>query len=68
MCFALGMARIRKITQRGLGTDEANEVERIDAWWNPPPSSMTCPPSVPPPASQTVARRHQTISLEEDDG
>jgi hypothetical protein len=66
VCFANGMAAPSpRITQVGLGTDEGDEVELIDAWWNPPPTApVTCPPTAPP-ASQTGIRRRQTISLED---
>lgn len=60
-----------RITQRGLGTDEGDEVEQIDAWWNPPPTPpMTCPSTLPPASHVTSVRRRldrQTISLEGSD-
>jgi hypothetical protein len=59
----------QRITQRGLGVDEEGEVEaeRIDAWWNPPPTPpLSCPSSVPP-ASGIARGRHATISLEIDE-
>ena len=61
------VARSPRITQVGLGMDESDEAELIDAWWNPPPSRpVSCPPSAPP-ASQVVPRSsRQTLSLEVD--
>jgi hypothetical protein len=60
------MPRGPQITQVGLGMDESDEVEQVDAWWNPPPTPpVSCPPSVPPAADSAPRPRHPTISLEE---
>ncbi len=65
------VSRSPRITQVGLGMDEAAEAEQVDAWWAPPAAPVSCPASIPPPASQTFARpRRQTLSIEafeEDD-
>jgi len=71
-CFAGGMAtRSPRITQLGLGMDEAAEAAQVDAWWNPPSTQVSCPPSVPPGMSETsVPRRRPTVAIEafEEDG
>lgn len=60
------VARSPRITQVGLGMDESDEAEQIDAWWNPPPTPpVSCPPSTPP-ASQVLPRPSRpTLSLED---
>jgi hypothetical protein len=56
-------------TQLGLGTDEGDEADLVDAWWNPPPAApVSCPPSGMFAAqSSTIRRRSPTLSLEEDE-
>lgn len=48
--------------------DEDDDLARVDAWWNPPPSVPVSCPSIPPLQSQVVpampGRRRATISLE----
>ena len=65
-CLAEAMvSRSARISQVGLGMDEAAEADQVDAWWNPPSAPVSCPPSIPPPASQTFARpRRQTLAIE----
>lgn len=57
------VSRSPRITQVGLGMDEAAEAEQVDAWWNPPSAPVSCPPSIPPPPSQTRSRR-PTLTIE----
>jgi hypothetical protein len=68
------IARSQRITQVGLGADEADEAEQVDAWWNPPPAPpVSCPSIVPPAAVATATtaapasslrKRRETLSLE----
>ena len=57
------VSRSPRITQVGLGMDEAAEAEQVDAWWNPPSAPVSCPPSALPPASEARPRR-PTLAIE----
>lgn len=57
-----------RITQQGLGMDEGDQAELVDAWWNPPPAPpVTCPSTVPPASPPKEARIRRTLALDDPD-